>query len=69
MQPARTLGVGAESLLLVPQAIGQERAELDTPVAQRLVTDQGAVLVQQFLHVTGVEWKAVIDPKSVLDGW
>ena len=35
----------------VTQGLREERAELDTPFAQRLVADSDAALVEQFLHV------------------
>jgi len=51
----------------VPQFLSEERCELDVPLAERLVADLDAALLEQFLDITLAEGKAVVEPKGVLD--
>jgi len=37
------------------------------PLAQGFVTDENAVLVQQFLNIALAQREAVVEPESVLD--
>lgn len=43
------------------QAIGEERAELATQFAQRLVADEDAALVRELLNVTLTEEEAMVE--------
>ena len=49
------------------QIIREQRAELDAPFAQRLVPDQGAALVEQFLNIPVTQGEAVAQPDGVLN--
>ena len=49
------------------QASCEERTELDGPFAECFVTHLNAALVQQFLHVSVTQGKAVVQPNGVLD--
>ena len=58
---------GTPSGLPVPEFFGEERGELDVPLAQRLVADLNAALLEEFLDVTLTQRETVIEPESVLD--
>ncbi len=58
---------GTPRLFPVTQAFDEKGAELDAPLAEGLVTDQGAALVKQRLHVSVIRWKAVVKPYGMLD--
>lgn len=58
---------GTPAWFPLAQAIREERAELDTPFAQRLVTDHNAALVEHFLNIPVAQREAVIQPNGVLD--
>ena len=49
------------------QFLGKERCEFDVPLAQRLVADLNAALLEEFLNVTLAEGEVVVEPESVLD--
>ncbi|GGO36231.1 hypothetical protein HNQ08_004468 [Deinococcus humi] len=49
------------------QTFDEKGAELDAPLAEALVADQGAALAQQCLHVSVTQWKAVVKPDGVPD--
>jgi hypothetical protein len=49
------------------QFLGEEWRELDVPLAQGLVTDHNAALVQQFLNIALAQGKPVVEPEGVLD--
>jgi len=49
------------------QLLSEQRCELDVPLAEGLVTDNNATLVQQFLDITLTEGKPVVEPEGVLD--
>jgi len=51
----------------VAQFLSDKRCELDVPLAQRLVTDLNAALVEQLLDVTLTQRKAVVQPEGVLN--
>jgi len=51
----------------VPQFFGEERSELDVPLAQGLVADLDATLLEELLNITLAQREAMIQPKSVLD--
>ena len=51
----------------MPQFFGEERGELDVPLAQGFVADLNAALLEKFLDVTLAEGEAVIEPEGVLD--
>ena len=51
----------------MPEFFGEERGELDVPLAQRLVADLDTALLEQFLNVTLTQRETVVEPKSVLD--
>lgn len=51
----------------VAQFFSEEGSELDAPLAEGLVADLDAALVEQFLHVTVAEGEAVIQPNDMLD--
>jgi hypothetical protein len=51
----------------VAQVFSEQRAELDGPFAEGLVTDLDAALVKQFLNVSVTQRKAVVQPDRVLD--
>jgi hypothetical protein len=58
---------GTPSGFPVAQVFGEEGAKLDAPLAERLMADHDAALVQQFLHVSIAQGKAVVEPNGVLD--
>jgi len=58
---------GTPSGFPVAQDFSEEGSELDTPLAEGLVTDLNAALVQQFLHVSVTQGKAVVEPNGLLD--
>jgi len=58
---------GTPTGLPMPQFFGEERGELDVPLAKRLMTDLDPALLEHFLNITLAEREAVIEPKSVLD--
>ena len=47
--------------------VGELRPELQTPLAERLVTDLNTALVQQFLNVSVAEREAVVQPNCMLN--
>ena len=49
------------------QFFGEERSEFYAPFAEGFVADLNAALMQQFLHVSVTQGKAVIEPNGVLD--
>ncbi len=49
------------------QFVGEQGTEVDAPLAECLVADPDAALVQQLLDVPGAEQKAVIEPNRMLD--
>ena len=49
------------------QVFSEEGSELDTPLSEGLMANLNAALVQQFLHVSVTQGKAVIEPNGVLD--
>ena len=49
------------------QFLGEERCELDVPLAQGFVADLNAALLEEFLNVTLAEGEVVVEPESVLD--
>ena len=51
----------------VAQVFSEEGSELDTPLAEGLMANLNAALVQQFLHVSVTQGKAVVQPDRVLD--
>jgi hypothetical protein len=51
----------------VAEAFSEQRAELDGPFAECLVTDLDAALVQQFLNVSVTQRKAVVQQHGILD--
>jgi hypothetical protein len=51
----------------VAQVFSKEGSEFDTPLTEGLMTDLNAVLVQQFLHVSVTQGKAVVEPDGLLD--
>jgi hypothetical protein len=51
----------------VTELFGEERRELDIPLAEGFVTDDNAALVQQFLNIALAQGKPVVEPKGVLD--
>jgi len=58
---------GTPSGFPVAQVFSEEGSELDTPLAEGLMTDLNAPLVHQFLHVSVTQRKAVVEPNGVLD--
>jgi len=58
---------GTPSGFPVAQDFREEGSELDTPLAEGLVTDLNAALLQQFLHVSVTQGKAVVEPNGLLD--
>ena len=58
---------GTPSGFPVAQVFSEEGSELDTPLAEGLMANLNAALVQQFLHVSVTQGKAVIEPNGVLD--
>ena len=51
----------------MPQFFGEERCELDVPLAQRLVADLDATLLKEFLDITLAQREGMITPESLLD--
>jgi len=51
----------------VAQVFSEERSELDAPLADGLMTHLNAALVQQFLHVSVTQGKAMVEPNGLLD--
>jgi hypothetical protein len=51
----------------VTQVFSEKGSELDTPFVEGLVADLNAALVQQFLHVSVTQGKAVVEPNGLLD--
>jgi hypothetical protein len=51
----------------VAQVFSEKGSELDTPLAESFMADHDATLVQQFLHVSVAQGKAVVEPNGVLD--
>jgi hypothetical protein len=51
----------------VAQIRREEGAELDTPFTEGLMTHLNAALVEQFLHVSVAQGKAVVEPNGLLD--
>ena len=51
----------------VAQVFSEEGSELDTPLAEGLMTHLNGALVQQFLDVSIAEGEAVVEPNGVLD--
>ncbi len=51
----------------VAQLLGEEWGEFDVPLAQSLVTDHYAALVEQFLNIALTQWETVVEPEGVLD--
>ncbi|GGO38098.1 hypothetical protein HNQ08_003657 [Deinococcus humi] len=49
----------------MPQLLSEQRCELDVPLAEGLVTDNNATLVQQFLDIALTEGKPVVEPEGV----
>ena len=58
---------GTPSGFPVAQVFSEEGSELDTPLAEGLMANLNAALVQQFLHVSVTQGKAVVQPDRVLD--
>jgi hypothetical protein len=58
---------GTSSGFPVAQVFSEEGSELDAPLAEGLMADLNAALVQQFLYVAGTEGKAVVEPNGVLE--
>ena len=48
------------------QRLGEQRRELDAPLAKGFVADDDASLLEQFLRISVSEWEAV-EPYRVLD--
>jgi len=51
----------------VAKFLSERGAELNAPLAQRLVAYLYVAPVEQFLDVSVAEWKAVVQPNGVLD--
>ena len=49
------------------QIFGAEGSELNTPIAEGLMADLNAALVQPFLHISVTQGKAVGEPNGVMD--
>ena len=49
------------------QIFSEVGSEVDTPFAESLMADLNAALVEQFLHVSVPQRKAVVEPNGVLD--
>ena len=49
------------------QFLSKEGAEFDTPLAEGLVADLNAALVQQFLNIPATQGEAMVEPNGVLD--
>ena len=45
----------------------EQWTELDAPFAESFMADLNSALVQQFLHVSVAQWKAVVQLDGVLD--
>jgi len=51
----------------VSQFFGKEWSELDVPLAEGLMADLKAALLEQFLDVTLAQREMVVEPESILD--
>ncbi|GAA3999477.1 hypothetical protein GCM10022631_07980 [Deinococcus rubellus] len=49
------------------KVLSKKRPKFDAPFAEGLMADLNAALVEQFLHVSVTQRKAVVQPDGVLD--
>ena len=58
---------GTPAQFPLAQFLSKEGAEFDTPLAEGLVADLNAALVQQFLNIPATQGEAMVEPNGVLD--